>query len=365
MTPSADHDPTHLTVHLVRLPTRAALAAAHERDPQAFRELVIVKAHQPGDDGAGRGWGECSALNTAGYTTEWAANSYAVLTGLGVINPATHPMTAAAVEMAQLDWRLRHQGQSLSEQLGTAGMTAKAGAVIGLNTIPAMLAEVGELVSDGFERIKCKVVPGRLVEPVRALCTDFPDIELVLDANGSLSADDLASLISLRDLGVTGVEQPFAPGDHQTAQRLVAESDLAVIADEAIAGPADMWALAQDQAATAVAIKPPRLGGLATTLQLLDEIQLAGMGATIGGMIESGLGRHVLGALAPLAGFTITGDLSPAGRWIAEDPFADVSLVAGQIGAPSTIGIAGDPDVDLLDRFTVDQQVVLMPAIAT
>lgn len=357
--------PTHMTVRLVRLPTRASLAAAHDSEPDAFRELVVVEAHTPGDQSARNGWGECSALNAAGYTPEWAAGSYAVLTSGQPVDATTHPMAAAACEMAMLDCELRSTGQSLSDRLGTATKSAPAGAVVGLNTIPAMLAEVRQLVGAGFGRIKCKVVPGRLTEPVRAIRADFPDIEIVLDANGSLSIDDLATLVALRDAGVGAVEQPFAIGDHQAAQRLVADTDLQVIADEAVLTTADMWALAQDQAATAVAVKPPRLGGIGPTLALLDEIQLAGMGATIGGMLESGLGRHVLAALAPLADFTITGDLSPAGRWLADDPFDDLAVVDGQIAAPTTIGIAGDPDHDVLDRFTIEHQTVTMPKFAT
>lgn len=356
---------THLAVRLVRLPTRASLAAAHDTEPDAFRELVFVEAHSPGDTQTRSGWGECSALNAAGYTSEWAAGSFELLTSGAPVDPATHPMAAAACEMALLDWDLRAAGQSLSERLGSAGTSAPAGAVVGLNTIPAMLAEVAELVEAGFGRIKCKVVPGRLTEPVRALRAEFADLELMLDANGSLSIDDIAAITSLRDLGVIAIEQPFAVGDHHAAQRLVADSDLHVIADEAIVTSADVWALAQDQAATAVAVKPPRLGGLARTLALIEEIQLAGMGATIGGMLESGLGRHQLAALAPLACFTITGDLSPAGRWLAQDPFDDLELVDGHIAAPAAIGIAGDPDRELLDRFTVEQRVVTVPLPTT
>lgn len=356
--PTAGDPPSRFGVRLVRLPTRASLAAAHDTTPDSFRELVIVEAHEPGDEAAGRGWGECSALNSAGYTSEWAAGSFAVLTAGTPVDPSTHPMAAAAVEMALLDWQLRQSGHSLSDQLGTAGARARAGAVLGLNTIPAMLAEAHELFDAGYQRIKCKVAPGRLTEPIRAIHTELPGIELTIDANGSLGADDIAALVNVRDLGVTAVEQPFAVGDNRSAQRLIGETDMQVIADEAVETSADVWALAQDQAATAIAIKPPRLSGLTATLQLLDEVALAGMGATIGGMLESSLGRHVLAALAPLAGFTITGDLSPAGRWLAQDPFDDITMIDGYIAAPAAIGIAGDPDMELLDRFTVQHQVI-------
>ena len=77
------------------------------------------------------------------------------------------------------------------------------------------------------------------------------------------------------------------------------------------------------------------------------------MHAIIGGMLESGLGRHVLAALAPLPAFTLTGDLSPASRWLEDDPFQDISMRNGMIPAPTQPGIAGEPVANLLDRYTV------------
>jgi len=360
-----------LTVRLLRLATRATLHAAHsatarptagQDGPSSFRELTIVSLHnEVGSDALG--WGECAALNAPTYTAEWARGAYEMLTSGQPIDVAQSPMAAAAIEMATLDAELRAEERSLADKLGCGGTTSTAGAVVGLAPIPSMLAEVTELVDAGYRRVKCKVAPGRLIEPIRAVTSEFPGLEVQIDANGSLGFDDLRVLFALRDLGITAVEQPFAIGDRASAARLVADTDLTVIADESITSVNELWQVAQDQAATAVAIKPPRVGGLANALTMLDAARRAGLAASVGGMLESGFGRHQLAALAGLNAFTITGDVSPASRWLRIDPFPDIKMVDGTIQTPSVVGVAPPPDLDILEAVTVNQAVVEVPTI--
>jgi len=353
---------THLSLYLLGLPTRSSLAAAHGVPTASTRFLTIVGLHIDGALDATAGWGECSALNEAGYTAEWAEGAFELLRSGRPFDRVTAPMATAAIEMAMLDADLKAAGLSLSDRLGTTGQSARAGAVVGLAPLPAMLDEVEQLVDGGYTRVKVKIEPGKIVNPIEAIRSSFPDVELHVDANASLRTDDLVSLARLRDLGVRAVEQPFPVLDHQNASRLVADTDMAVIADEAVGGPADVDLLANDRAATAVAVKPGKLGGLQTTLDVLDRVQVAGMHASIGGMLESGLGRHVLAALAPLPAFSVAGDLSPANRWLADDPFYDIRMTKGQVLAPSRPGIAGEPMKNRLKRYTVRQAVVTAEA---
>lgn len=356
--------PTHLTLRLLKLPTRSTLGAAHNRHERSqgsrgHRLITIVGLHLDNELGEVAGWGECAALNTAGYTPESAEGAFDLLRSGRPFDRTTAPMATAAIEMALLDSELKAAGQSLAERLGTANAKVPAGAVVGLAPIPTMLDEVEELAAAGYGRIKLKIAPGRIVVPVKTVRTSFPELELHVDANASLRADDMPMLLELRDLGVRVVEQPFAVADNPSAARLIAESDLVVAADESIRGPADIDTLAADRAATAAVVKPSKLGGIRVALELLDRVDRAGMQASIGGMLETGLGRHVLAALAPLPVFTVTGDLSPAKRWLADDPFRDIAMRRGMITAPSRPGIAGDPMQNRLDRYTIRQALVV------
>jgi O-succinylbenzoate synthase len=320
--------------------------------------LTIVGVHLDNELATVAGWGECSALNQAGYTHEWAEGAFDLLRSGRPFDRAGAPMATAAIEMAVLDAELKQAGETLAERLGTAGRSAPAGAVVGLAPLPTMLAEIESLADDGYGRIKVKIAPGKIAMPIEAIRSCFPDLELHVDANASLRAEDLPALVRLKDLGVRVVEQPFAIQDHHAAVRLVAETDLAVAADEAVQVPQDVDDLAAARAATAVAVKPSKLGGLRVALDILDRVQIAGMQASIGGMLESGLGRHVMAALAPLPAFTLVGDLSPAKRWLTDDPFPDIAMRSGRVEAPSQPGIAGEPIETLLDRYTVRRVVV-------
>lgn len=353
--------PTHLTLRLLKLPTRSTLGAAHNVGDrsQSGRLITIIGVHLDNELGTVAGWGECAALNTAGYTPESAEGAFDLLRSGRPFDRTNAPMATAAVEMALLDADLKAAGQSLAERLGTAGAKAPAGAVVGMAPVPTMLDEIEELAAAGYRRVKLKIAPGRIMVPVKAVCTSFPDLQLHVDANASLRADDLPMLLELRDLGVQVIEQPFAVDDRHSAARLVADSDLVVAADESIGGPDDIDTLAADRAATAAVVKPSKLGGIRVALELLDRVERAGMHASIGGMLETGLGRHVLAALAPLPVFTLTGDLSPARRWLAEDPFRDIAMRHGMILAPSRAGIAGEPMTNRLERYTIRRALVV------
>jgi len=350
--------PTHFTIRLLRLPTRGALDAAHGVATTAHRLLTVVGVHVDNDLATTAGWGECSALNEVGYTHESAIGAFELLRSGRPFAAADFPMASAAIEMALLDADLKQAGETLAERLGTAGQSAVAGAVVGLGPIPSMLHEVEDLVDQGYRRIKCKIAPGKTVVPLRAVRTSFPEVELHVDANASLVGSDAVMLRELRDLGVTAIEQPFAIHDHQSAIRLVGESDMQVIADEAVTDPASVEAIARDRSATAIALKPSKLGGVHVGLDILDQAHAAGLGVAIGGMLESGLGRHVLAAFAPLPAFTVVGDLSSASRWLAEDPFPDITLRKGKILAPKRAGIAGHPNERKLQAFTIRKAFV-------
>ena len=349
---------THCTVRLVKLATVQALAAAHGRDPEPYRLLTFVALHVDNDLDTVVGWGECSALNRAGYTNESAEGAFELLRAGTDFDAGRFPMAASALDMAALDADLRRAGQSLADRLGTTGTWAIAGGVVGLGPLPGVLDQVESLVDQGYRRIKCKIVPGGVTSVPTAVLASFPEVELHVDANGSLDRDDLAEVQALHDIGVTAIEQPFAPGDTESAARLIERCPITVVADEAVGSGDDVAALAFAGAATAVSVKPPRLGGVGAALEVIGQAGRLGLAAAIGGMLESGLGRHVLAALAPLPQFSVVGDLSPARRWLAADPFPDIALRRGRIAAPKRIGIAGDPDLAVLERHTVRAAIV-------
>lgn len=288
-------------------------------------------------------------------------------------SPGTPPMAVAALEMALLDAVLRARSQSLADHLAdragggvadSAGLvpeTVPAGVAVGLGTVAATTDRVVELVEAGYRRVKLKIVPDHdvdLVAEVGRRVAGAP-VQIQVDGNGAYRSAHLAELLSLAaDHGVAAIEQPFPAADTDNASRLVQAIDdaggsTAVVADEGAGSVAALSALIAARAATGVSIKPGRVGGLSAALAMRRRALDGGLALTAGGMVESGLGRHALAAVAALPGFDLIGDLSPAARWLRHDPWPDLTMVDGRIAVPTGPGVGPDPDPTMVEMMTV------------
>lgn len=381
-----------IDVHLLDLPLVEPFAASH--GTTTTRTIVVVRLVADGSVG----WGECSALPAATYSPESAAGSYRLLseqllpellsgswsaedperrladlaTRLG---PA--PMAIAAVEMALLDAELQASGISLARWLGADRQMIPAGVSLGLDRPEGVVERAAGLVADGYRRLKVKIQPGHDRSVLDALLAE-PTIaavepEIQLDANGAYGPDDLDLLVGLAEAGADALEQPLAPAEVDAAARLVerlaalpigtastgprvGDRPVPVVADEAVTTIEDVERLSDRGALTGVSIKPARVGGLLTARAIHDRCRAKGLAATAGGMLETGLGRHALAALAALPGFDLTGDLSPAGRWLASDPWPDLTMTDASIAVPAGPGVAPAPDQDLLEHHTIERR---------
>lgn len=385
-------------VRLLRLPVVESLDAAHGRTTDAHRDLAVVAVHGP--DGL-TGWGECAALTTAGYWHETASSSYTFLAATSAdlagrsaldlagstiagVDSTLRPMAAAAVEMAALDLLLKADGRSLGEWLGSARPTVPAGAAVGLGPAADVAERVVGLTTEGYRRVKVKIEPATanlvtaaVVERATIRAVDgegeFNGFELHIDANGSypsgpdghgIDAAAVDALVELAHLGVRVIEQPFPVGDEESCRALrnaLSDVDLRtlVMVDESADSPAAIDAAAASGAVDGVVVKPARLGGLQAARRAITTLADADAEASVGGMVESALGRRSLAAVAALDGVTITGDLSPARRWLGNDPWPDLetSTVDGalHVHVPTTPGVAPAPNPDVLDRHTVER----------
>lgn len=359
-------------VRLLRLHLVEPFAAAHGEVAQQ-RPLVVVRVET--DEGAG--WGECEALPEPGYTPEWAAGAFAALRNqlapriIGApLSPSVvtaaladarvhRPMAVAALEQATLDALLRSTGQSFADWLGVAQRVVPAGAVIGLAPdVDTLVQRVGGLVAAGYRRVKVKIRPGWDLQPLRALRGAYPALELQADANGSYRTGDVANLVALEPLGLSCIEQPLPVGDLAAVAGLRQRLGIAVALDESAASPDAVDAVLAADAADVVVVKPARLGGWAVTRRVHDRCHDAGVDLMAGGLLEAGLGRRALAAVAALPGFTLTGDVSPADRWLADDPWPPMAMIDGHVAVHEGPGVAPEPDQDRLDAVTTERVVV-------
>jgi len=270
-----------------------------------------------------------------------------------------HQMAKATVENALVDLIAKRSGRPLHELLGFTRRRIPSGISIGLQATPDdLLAAVGEAVAAGYHRVKMKVKRGQDVDWVRAVRDGFPDLPLMVDANGDYTLDDADHLARLDAFGLTMIEQPLSYSDiyqHSLLQRRLATP---LCLDESIH---DL-----DDAATAIALgacrvlnlKQGRVGGLLESLRIVDHAKAHGMPVWSGGMDETGIGRAVNIHLQTANGFTLPGDTSETRRYFAEDIVEPPVVLdaEGFIEVPAGPGIGVTVVPDRLARYTIDSE---------
>jgi O-succinylbenzoate synthase len=341
---------------LVRIPLVRAFRTATTITDAKDALLVRVET----DDGAG--WGECVASNFPGYLADTIDSSRAALRDHFLPRAfagrpfddivGNHP-ARAALECALLDAQLRAQGVSLASHLGATASHVDAGVAVGFDD------DVDTFLAAGYRRLKCKIEPGRDTTVLRAArAVAGPEVKLAADANGTYTIFDMKELVALDEFDLQCIEQPLptdALRDHAT---LAAKCSTPLCLDESITSAAvarDAIALG---ACRMVSVKPGRLGGLGAARLVHDACVGARVPALAGGMLETGIGRAALLALAALPGFAEPGDCSASERYFGPDgdltePFV---LDDGRLRVPDGPGLGVDVRPDRLTACTIARE---------
>jgi o-succinylbenzoate synthase len=351
----------------VRLPLVRAFRTA--TSTTTTKDALLV--HVVTDDGDG--WGECSAQTTASYLTETLET--ARLSLRDELLPrvfARHALddvrgsaaAKAAVECALLDAQLRGEDRSLADWLGASRREVDAGVAVGMVDDDAELRDVvADYAAQGYRRIKLKVAPGHDIEPVHCARAELgDDVALQVDANGTYALPaDAERLFALDSYALQCIEQPLAPDALLEHATLAAQLATPICLDETITSAnaaADAIAL---RACRIVAVKAARLGGWHAAKELHDRCAAAGVPCSAGGMLETGVGRAALVALAALPNFTVTGDVSASDRYFAEDLTEPFELSGGRLRVPTGPGLGVTVRLDVLDRVTIARERITPP----
>lgn len=357
-------------IDLLHLSMRLRAPFVTSFGPQFERDVVLVRVEVDGVEG----WGELVAGRAPVYSEETAVSAVAMLRhhliprvlGHTVDHPRQvgalwqgvrgNPMARAAVEMAVWDAWAKANNQPLAAVLGAAidarpSATVAAGVSVGLqDDVTALLDVVGGYRDEGYARIKLKIGPGHDLALVAAVRERFGDIPLMVDANSAYTLDDRAHLAALDAFDLSMIEQPLAHDDIVDHATLARTLRTPICLDESIRSAEDVRRAQQIGACRIVNCKPGRLGGHAETLATLQRCVAAGLGAWVGGMLESGVGRLHNVALASLPGFSFPGDTSASDRyWHADIIDPPVRLRPdGTVAVPTGPGIGHALDHDRL-----------------
>ncbi|MEB3860114.1 MAG: o-succinylbenzoate synthase [Desulfurococcales archaeon] len=334
------------------------------------RPAILVRV---ADDEGAEGWGEVVAGEGPWYSYETYETAWHVLTEYIVpllsksraSEPASvwesmrpvrgHPMAKAGVESAVWDLAARRSRLPLWRLIGGVRDRILSGVSIGIQgSVEDTLRIVSRYLEEGYQRIKLKIKPGWDYEPVKRVRSEYPDVLMHVDANASYTLLDAPRLARLDGLGLAMIEQPLEYDDiagHADLQRIVRTP---ICLDESIRGLNDAIAAYRLGSAWFINIKPGRVGGISQSKAIHDFWHGSlGRPVWIGGMLETGIGRGHLVALATLPGVSYPNDISASDRYFDEDIVEPPWTLNkdGTISAPKNPGIGVEPRIDLIERL--------------
>ena len=358
-------------VHRVAVPMHTPFSSA--ATVVRRREVLVVELHTD----VGGGWGECVALATPDYLADHLDGEELVLVEyvlpalLGVdlappdlsqptsdvlashVGLVGHPTARAAVVDALLDADLRSRGRGLAAELGVTATTVPVGLAVGMlgtdaDAVAAIVASAEAAQRQGVGRLKLKVAPGadRHVVAVRDALGE--GMTLHVDANGSYPRG--ADLGWLDGVGVELVEQPHDRFDLAAHVATTSALSAMVGLDESFDDHRRIGEIVALGAADAVCVKPGPLGGIDRAVATIEAAHAAGLVPWIGGMLETGLGRAPLAALAALADGP-TGDLAPPSAYLADDVVTERQPLGPEAIVHRGPGLSPQPDPEALTRL--------------
>jgi L-alanine-DL-glutamate epimerase-like enolase superfamily enzyme len=220
------------------------------------------------------------------------------------------PSARAAFESALLDALCRRLHCSLWTFFGAAETTLTSDITIPTGSAEHAAISARRAIQRGFTTLKVKL-GGTPFEHDRArlaaIVAAAPHARLVLDANGSLSAEAALELLATLGEGQRRValfEQPTPKHDLDALRRVREGAGVPVAADESAGCARDVLHLIEARAADVINVKIMKCG-VVESLTMIEVARAAGLGLMIGGMVESKLAMTVSACLAAgLGGFS-------------------------------------------------------------
>lgn len=354
----------HIDLVLVKLPFVSPLGTSVQ--VWSHKEVLLLRVQSDGIVA----WGECVADPDPFYLPETTQ------TARHIIRDFLLPLVEPGLTLGDLMVRFRHvRGNNIAKAtvenalinlmalrdevplytvLEFPAKKIMSGITIGLKeTQPELLLAVEHAVAKKYHRIKMKIKKGQDIDWVRTVRERFPDVPLMVDANGAYTLSDTPHLRQLDGFNLTMIEQPLSYSDLYQHSILQKELRTALCLDESI--------LTLDDAATAIAlgacrvinIKQGRVGGLLEAIRIAQFAMDHSVAVWSGGMDETGIGRAVNIHLQTAPGFTVPGDTSETANYFHED-IADPPVVLdadGFIAIPPGPGLGMTIDPERLTKY--------------
>jgi len=356
----------HIDLIVVKLPFVAPFGTSVY--VWTHKEALLLKL----ESGGVTAWGECVADPDPFYFYETTGTARHIIKDflLPLVEPGItlgelearfrhvrgHGMAKATIENALINLIALQKGAPLHELLGRPAKKISSGISIGLKDTPAeLLAAVENAVAKKYHRIKMKIKRGQDIERVRTVREHFPDIRLMVDANGDYKPEDTAHLKRLDAFNLMMIEQPLSYSDIYQHSILQKELKTAVCLDESVHSLADAVTAIALGACRIINIKQGRVGGLMESMRIASYAAERGIDVWSGGMDETGIGRAVNIHLQTAEGFNLPGDTSETSNYFDEDIVEPAVVLGpdGYIDIPKGPGIGVRVAPERLMKWTI------------
>lgn len=324
-----------------------------------------------------RGYGESVAFVSPWYTEETVKTTEHMMTDFLIPlifqAPIVHPdevserfstmkrnnMAKAALEGAVWDLYAKRQNLSLAMALGGSKTEIDVGISIGIQpTINDLLLVIERAVSEGYKRMKVKIKPGMDLEVIREVRKEYPNLQLMVDANSAYTLKDIDHLKKFDEFNLMMIEQPLGMDDILEHAKLQKELQTPICLDESIHSLDDAKLAVELGSCKIINVKVGRVGGLTEAKKINAYCKENGVPVWCGGMLEAGIGRAHNIALTTLDQFILPGDTSASNRYWKRDIIEpEVTMDNGVIKVPQKPGIGYEINWQALKEYRIDKRI--------
>ncbi|MGB8958173.1 MAG: dipeptide epimerase [Candidatus Aminicenantales bacterium] len=266
------------------------------------------------------------------------------------IGPIVHanPSAVAAFDMALFDILGKVAGLPLFRLLGGTKNVFETDITTSLDTLEKMTAEAKGYADKGYKTLKVKVGldPDEDYSHIAAIRAAVgPRVAIRIDANqGWTVPQAIYALRKMAPLAIEFCEQPVLASDTAGLRAVRLQSPIAIMADEALFGPADAIKLIRAEACDTFNIKVMKAGGLLNSIRIAHIADAANIRCMVGCMLESKLAltaaAHVVASQANI----VYADLDGNTEHVIDPITGGMTVKAGTLTLPETPGLGCDVD---------------------
>lgn len=264
-------------------------------------ENVLVKVEGEGEVG----WGNAAPNSVTGETTESILKSLRQMKDMLEDRDIEieevweelrkklpkRPTALAGLDIALHDLRGKLEGKRIFEMFGGKEAGALTDRTMGIMPRDDTVEHASEYVKKGFKALKIKIGLNLMEDAGRISAVREevgPDIDMWVDANQGYSVQEAITLCQkVEPLDIQFVEQPVKESDLRGLKRVAQETNIPIMADEAMKGPESAEEICSQGMADMVNIKLMKCGGITGGRKIAEIIENHNIDAMVGCMSET------------------------------------------------------------------------------